>query len=190
MKLIFGLGNPHINYKWTRHNVGFEAIDKLAFDYNINLNKNKFNSVYTQTVINQEKVLFIKPLTFMNLSGEAVKSFVDFYKVSLNDVVILCDDINLAIGSIKIKPKGSDGGQNGLKNVLYHLKTDQIPRIRIGIGQKPKEYTLANYVLSKFTQEEMPAIIQGITTATDAVNFFIKSGDLQKTMNLFNKKNT
>lgn len=191
MKLIIGLGNPGSEYKWTRHNVGFETIDKLAYDFNINVNKNKFKSIYGEGTIHNEKVLLIKPLTYMNLSGECVRDFLHFYKdLELNDIMVICDDINLPIGSIRIRKKGSDGGQNGLKNIIYQLNSDDFPRLRIGIGQKPEQYTLANFVLSKFNKEEETDIINGINSATDAINIFIKDKDngLSNAMNLFNKK--
>lgn len=192
MKLIIGLGNPGLEYKWTRHNVGFEAIDKLAYDFNINVNKNKFKAIYGEGIIHNEKVLLIKPLTYMNLSGECVRDFLAFYKdLSLDDIIVICDDINLPLGSIRIRKKGSDGGQNGLKNIIYQLNSDEFPRLRIGVGQKPEHYTLANFVLSKFNKDEEMDIIKGITSATDALEIFIKdkNNGLSNAMNLFNKKN-
>ncbi len=192
MKLIIGLGNPGAEYKWTRHNVGFEAIDKFAYDFNINLNKNKFKSIYGEGIIHNEKVLLIKPLTYMNLSGECVRDFFNFYKdLSLNDIIVLCDDINLPLGAIRIRKKGSDGGQNGLKNIIYQLGTEDFPRIRIGIGKKPEGYNLANYVLGKFSKNEDENIINGITLATEALQVFIKDKEkgLENAMNIFNKKN-
>ncbi len=191
MKLIIGLGNPGLEYKWTRHNVGFEAIDKLAYDFNINVNKNKFKSIYGEGIIHNEKVLLIKPLTYMNLSGECVREFLHFYKdLDTSDIMVICDDINLPLGSIRIRKKGSDGGQNGLKNIIYQLNKDDFPRLRIGVGQKPEHYTLANFVLSKFNKDEEDDIIKGITSATDAIEVFIKDRDngISNAMNLFNKK--
>ena len=192
MKLVIGLGNPGLEYKWTRHNVGFETIDKLAYDFNINVNKNKFKAIYGEGIIHNEKVILIKPLTYMNLSGECVRDFLAFYKdLSLEDIIVICDDINLPIGTIRIRKKGSDGGQNGLKNIIYHLNSDEFARIRIGIGQKPENYTLANFVLSKFNKDEEIDIVKGITYATDALELFIKdkNNGLSNAMNLFNKKN-
>lgn len=192
MKLIIGLGNPGLEYKWTRHNVGFEAIDKLAYDFNINVNKSKYKAIYGEGIIHNEKVILIKPLTYMNLSGECVRDFLAFYKdLSLEDIIVICDDINLPIGTIRIRKKGSDGGQNGLKNIIYHLNSDEFPRVRIGIGQKPEHYTLANFVLSKFNKDEEIDIIKGITSATNALELFIKdkNNGLSNAMNLFNKKN-
>ena len=192
MKLVIGLGNPGLEYKWTRHNVGFEAIDKLAYDFNINVNKNKYKAIYGEGIIHNEKVILIKPLTYMNLSGECVRDFLAFYKdLSLEDIIVICDDINLPIGTIRVRKKGSDGGQNGLKNIIYHLNSDEFARIRIGIGQKPEHYTLANFVLSKFNKDEEIDIVKGITYATDALELFIKdkNNGLSNAMNLFNKKN-
>ena len=191
MKLIIGLGNPGNEYKWTRHNVGFEAIDKLAYDFNINVNKNKFKAIYGEGIIHGEKVLLIKPLTYMNLSGECVRDFLNFYKdIELSDILVICDDINLPLGSIRIRKKGSDGGQNGLKNIIYQLGSDSFPRLRIGIGQKQPHFTLANFVLSKFNKDEEEDIVKGITNATDAIEIFIKDKEngLSNAMNLFNKK--
>ena len=192
MKLIIGLGNPGTEYKWTRHNVGFEAIDKLAYDFNIQVNKNKYKSIYGEGLIFGEKVLLIKPLTYMNLSGECVRDFLAFYKdLELQDILVICDDINLDIGEIRIRKKGSAGGQNGLKNIIYQLGNENFPRLRIGVGQKPENYNLADYVLSKFTKDEDEKIIEGITKATDAIEIFIKDKEkgLDNAMNKFNKKN-
>ena len=191
MKLIIGLGNPGNEYKWTRHNVGFEAIDKLAYDFNINVNKNKFKAIYGEGIIHGEKVLLIKPLTYMNLSGECVRDFLNFYKdLDISDIMVICDDINLPLGAIRIRKKGSDGGQNGLKNIIYQLGSDNFPRLRIGIGQKPEHFTLANFVLSKFNKDEEVDIVKGITYATEAIEIFIKDRDngLSNAMNKFNKK--
>ena len=191
MKLIIGLGNPGNEYKWTRHNVGFEAIDKLAYDFNINVNKNKFKAIYGEGIIHGEKVLLIKPLTYMNLSGECVRDFLNFYKdLDISDIMVICDDINLPLGAIRIRKKGSDGGQNGLKNIIYQLESDNFPRLRIGIGQKPEHFTLANFVLSKFNKDEEVDIVKGITYATEAIEIFIKDRDngLSNAMNKFNKK--
>ena len=170
MKAIIGLGNPGRDYKWTRHNVGFEVINKLAYR------------------IGFEKVIFIEPLTYMNLSGESVREFVNFYKLEPEDIIVVCDDINLPVGSIRIRTKGSDGGQKGLRNIIYQLGYDNFTRVRDGVGEKPAQWDLAKYVLSKFTDEEHDDIIKGITDAGDAVTMIVKDGDAQKAMNTFNKK--
>lgn len=190
MYIIAGLGNPGREYKWTRHNVGFEVIDKLAYDYNIDMNKSKFNAIVGEGRIGSEKVILVKPLTYMNLSGESIRQFVDFYKIDLDRLIVCCDDINLPLSFIRVRPKGSDGGQNGLKNIIYQLGDDQFTRIRVGVGSKPQGWDLKDFVLSKFTKEEEKEIIEGITNATDAINLIVKDpfDGVSSAMNQFNKK--
>ncbi len=188
MKAIIGLGNPGRDYKWTRHNVGFEVINKLACDYNIDMNKEKYKALIGEGRIGFEKVLLIEPLTYMNLSGESVREFVNFYKLQPEDIIVVCDDINLPVGSIRIRAKGSDGGQKGLRNIIYQLGYDNFTRVRVGVGEKPPQWDLAKYVLSKFTEEENTDIIKGITDAGDAVAMIIKDGSTQQAMNTYNKK--
>ncbi len=188
MKAVIGLGNPGHNYKWTRHNVGYEVINKLAYDNNIDMNREKFKAVTGEGHIGFEKVIFIEPITYMNLSGESVREFVSFYNLEPKDIIVVCDDINLPVGSVRIRQKGSDGGQKGLRNIIYQLGYDNFTRVRVGVGQKPPKWDLANYVLSKFTDEEHDQIIKGITDAGDAVTMIIKDGDAQKAMNTYNKK--
>ncbi len=188
MKAIIGLGNPGRDYKWTRHNVGFEVINKLAYDYNIDMNKEKYKALTGEGRIGFEKVLLIEPLTYMNLSGESVREFVNFYKLQPEDIIVVCDDINLPVGSIRIRAKGSDGGQKGLRNIIYQLGYDNFTRVRVGVGEKPPQWDLAKYVLSKFTEEENTDIIKGITDAGDAVAMIIKDGNTQQAMNTYNKK--
>lgn len=188
MKAIIGLGNPGRDYKWTRHNVGYEVINKLAYDNNIDMNKEKFRAVVGEGHIGFEKVIFIQPITYMNLSGESVREFVNFYKLEPEDIIVVCDDINLPVGSIRIRQKGSDGGQKGLRNIIYQLGYDNFTRVRVGVGEKPKQWDLAKYVLSKFLPEEEEAIIQGITDAGDAVTMIIKDGSCSEAMNKYNKR--
>lgn len=188
MKAIIGLGNPGRDYKWTRHNIGFEVINKLAYDYNIDMNKEKYKAVIGEGRIGFEKVILIEPLTFMNLSGESIREFVNFYKLEPEDIIVICDDINLPVGSIRIRAKGSDGGQKGLRSIIYQLGYDNFTRVRVGVGEKPQQWDLAKYVLSKFTEEEKEEIIKGITSAGDAVTMIVKDGDTQQAMNTYNKK--
>lgn len=187
MYLIAGLGNPGRDYKWTRHNVGFEVIDKLAYDYNIDVSKNKFRAIVGEGRIGTEKVILIKPLTYMNLSGESIREFVNFYKCEIENVIVACDDISLPVGYVRIKPKGSDGGQNGLKNIIYQLGSDSFKRVRVGIGGKPDGWDLKDYVLSRFRKEEEQEIISGITDAVSAIEIIVKD-DINSAMNSFNKK--
>lgn len=188
MKAIIGLGNPGRDYSWTRHNVGFEVINKLAYDYNIDMSREKFRAVTGEGHIGFEKVILIQPLTYMNASGESVREFVSFYKLGPEDIIVVCDDINLPVGGIRIRTKGSDGGQKGLRSIMYQLGYDNFTRVRVGIGQKPEKWDLARYVLSKFTEEEHDGIIKGITNAGDAVAMIVKQNDAAEAMNKYNKR--
>lgn len=190
MYIIAGLGNPGNNYKWTRHNVGFEAIDKMSYDYNINMNKSKFKAVFGEGEILKNKVILLKPQTYMNLSGESVRDFFKYYKIEIENLIVICDDINLPVGDIRIRPKGSDGGQKGLQNIIYQLGESNFTRIRIGIGNKPEGWDLKNFVLSHFNKEEEKGIIEGITYATEAIEIILKDKDngINNAMNKYNKK--
>lgn len=189
MKIIAGLGNPGRDYTGTRHNVGFEVIAKLAYDNNVDMNKSKFKAVMGEGRIGFEKVILLQPLTYMNLSGECLYEAVNFYKCQKEDIIIVCDDINLPLSYIRIRAKGTDGGQKGLRNIMYRLGYDDFTRVRVGVGEKPAEWDLKNYVLSRFTDEEKPDIIKGITDAADAVTIIVKNGgDVKEAMNRYNKK--
>ncbi len=188
MKAIIGLGNPGRDYKWTRHNVGYEVINKLAYDNNIDMNREKFRAIVGEGHIGFEKVIFIEPITYMNLSGESVREFVNFYKLEPEDIIVVCDDINLPVGSIRIRQKGSDGGQKGLRNIIQQLGYDNFLRVRVGVGEKPPKWDLAKYVLSKFLPEENDDIIKGITDAGDAVTMIVKNKDVSEAMNKYNKR--
>lgn len=189
MKLIVGLGNPGVQYKWTRHNIGFEVIDRFASENNINLTKNKFESIYGEGQIEGEKFILVKPLTYMNLSGKAIKNFLKFFKnLNLSDLIVICDDINIPVGNIKIKLKGSYGGQNGLKNIIDHLETDEFCRIRVGIGPKPDGVILSSFVLGKFNKNESYPITNAIKDTTSAISIILKEKNIDTAMNKFNKK--
>lgn len=187
MNLIVGLGNPGKEYVGTKHNVGFEVLDKLAYDNNININKAKFNALIGEGTIKNKKVALLKPLTYMNLSGESVKATMSWYKISNKDIIVIYDDISLNIGDIRIREKGSAGGHNGMKNIIYLLNTDEFIRVRVGIGNKPANWDLANYVLSRFSKDEIPNIIEGFTKAADAVEMILASG-VSAAMNKYNQK--
>lgn len=189
MKIIAGLGNPGREYGNTRHNVGFEVIAKLAYDYNIDMNRNRFKAVMGEGRIGFEKVVLLQPLTYMNLSGECLREAVSFYKCDKKDIIVVCDDINLPLSYIRIRAKGTDGGQKGLRNIMYQLGYDDFTRVRVGVGEKPQQWDLKDYVLSRFTDEERPDIIKGITDAADAVALIVKNdGDVKEAMNLYNRK--
>ena len=172
MFLIVGLGNPGIQYENTRHNIGFKVIDNIAKEYNIEINRQKFKGVYGEGFINGEKVILLKPTTYMNLSGESIREVVDFYKLTCEDIVVIYDDISLDVGRLRIREKGSAGGHNGIKSIIAHLGTDVFPRIKVGVGQPNVD--LVNYVLGKFTDEEMEVLSESIDASTKAVSEIIK----------------
>lgn len=187
MKLIIGLGNPGKEYVGTRHNVGFQAIDTIGEAYNISVNKSKFRAFFGEGMIGDSKVILIKPQTYMNLSGESIKPFISWYKVDPKDVLIIYDDVSLAPGILRIREKGSAGGHNGIKSIIQHLGMDEFQRIKIGIGEKPQNWDLADYVLSRFTNPEMKMIDKAIKDAADATQMIIEKG-IQKAMNAYNPK--
>ena len=184
--LIVGLGNPGKQYETTRHNAGFICIDFLADKYDIKINKLKFRSLIGEGRIGGKRCLLVKPQTFMNLSGEAVRDTAEFYKIPVENVIVICDDISLEPGKMRIRRKGSHGGQNGMRNIIYHLKSDDFPRIKIGIGAKPNpEYDLADWVLSRFTQSEAKLIRDIAENTASAIEYMVK-GDIDKAMSNFN----
>lgn len=186
MKIIAGLGNPTKEYEGTRHNIGFSVIDKLADKYNISMNEKKHKAICGKGMIEGEKVILLKPQTYMNLSGESVVDAVNFYKVdSEEDVIIIYDDIDLDVGKLRIRAKGSAGGHNGMKNIIAHLGTQVFPRIRVGVGAKPKDWDLADYVLGRFPKEELPEIEAGRETACEAVKIIVSQG-VEAAMNRIN----
>lgn len=187
MKLIIGLGNPGTEYNQTRHNVGFEAIDALAKKYHINPNRSKFKSFYGEGKIGSEKVILVKPQTYMNLSGEAAKAFATWYKIDPKDILIIYDDVSLPPGRLRIRLKGSAGGHNGIKSIINHFGTDEFERIKIGVGEKPQGWNLADYVLSRFTNLELKTIDQVMEDVVGATEMIIKEG-MQEAMNKYNPK--
>ena len=188
MYIIAGLGNPKKEYDNTRHNIGFAMIDALADKYNINVLDVKHKAITGKGIISGQKVILAKPLTFMNLSGESIRQLTDYYKVDPEtEVIIISDDISLPPGIIRVRKKGSAGGHNGLKNIIQHLGTEGFRRIRIGVGEKPKGYDLADYVLGHFSKEEQPFMKEGIEKAIGALEMIL-SDDIDGAMNEYNKK--
>lgn len=184
--LIVGLGNPGEKYENTRHNVGFQVVDELAERQNAPVQKLKFKALTNLLTISGEKVLVMKPVTYMNLSGEAVRPAADFYKIPPERILVISDDTALDPGKLRIRQKGSAGGHNGLKNIIQHLGTDQFPRVRVGVGQKPHpDYDLADWVLGKFTGEDKKAIDAAVKRAADAVECYIQDGP-DRAMSRFN----
>ncbi|MFA9381275.1 MAG: aminoacyl-tRNA hydrolase [Acetanaerobacterium sp.] len=184
--IIAGLGNPGGKYEYTRHNVGFLALDELAVRCGIKINRLKFKSLYGTGEIGGAKVLLLKPQTFMNNSGEAVRDAMQFYKVPPERTIILFDDIALDVGRLRIRKKGSDGGQKGMRSIIYLTGSDAYPRVRIGIGAKPHpDYDLAAWVLSTFTKAEGEKLEQAFTNAGEAVKLML-TGDFDAAMNQYN----
>lgn len=185
--VVIGLGNPGKDYSKTRHNVGFDTIDLLGDRNNIQINKIKFKSVVGEGFIHGEKVLLVKPQTYMNNSGEAIREIYNFYKLPIENMIVIVDDIDIGFSQIRIKRKGSSGSHNGLKSIISLLKDDGFPRIKIGIGKKNQGEDLANFVLNRFPKEERKDIEESILRAAEAVETVIKSG-IEDAMNQYNKK--
>lgn len=188
MYLIAGLGNPTWEYEKTRHNVGFEAIDILADKAGTTVTEKKHKALYGKGYIGGQKVILAKPQTYMNLSGESIREIADFYKIEPENIIILCDDINLAEGQLRIRLKGSAGGHNGLKNIISHLGTQEFPRIRIGVGEKPRGMDLADYVLGRFPKEQQAVMEEAYRDAAEAACMMIEDG-ADAAMNHYNRKN-
>ncbi|BCJ92628.1 peptidyl-tRNA hydrolase [Anaerocolumna cellulosilytica] len=187
MYIIVGLGNPTREYQATRHNVGFDAITRLSDDYNIPLSLKKHKAICGTGYIGSEKVVLAQPQTYMNLSGESVRELVDFYKVSTENVIVIYDDISLEPGQLRIRKKGSAGGHNGIKSIIAHLNTQEFPRIKVGVGDKPAGWDLADYVLSRFTKEEEPIMRDALRKTSEAVKDMLLDG-IEPAMNLHNRK--
>ncbi len=186
--MIVGLGNPGKQYENTRHNAGFMAIDKIAEKNHAEIKRIKYKGLVGECRIAGKRVLLLKPSTFMNLSGQSVTEAMRFYKLKPEQTLVLLDDINLEPGRLRIRRKGSDGGHNGMKNILYLSGSDQFPRIRIGVGQKPRpDYDLADWVLSRFTPEELGALGPAFQNAAAAAELIVQ-GDMDRAMNLFNER--
>ena len=187
--LIVGLGNPEPEYRYTRHNMGAECLNKFAFDYNITLTAYKFKSLFGTGFLCDKKIILLKPLTYMNKSGEAVAAALKYYKISdlVNDLIIVVDDLATELGNIRLKPGGGAGGHNGLTDIINKLETQNFARLRIGIGAKPPYIKQNDYVLSGFLKSENAAFIEGLTKATDALFLVLKDG-LDKAMNSVNLK--
>ena len=184
--LLVCLGNPGDKYENTRHNVGYMVADEVAERQRAPIQKLKFKALTNLLTISGEKVLVMKPITYMNLSGEAVRQAVDFYKVAPDHVLVVSDDTALPVGKLRIRKGGSAGGHNGLKNIIQHLGTDQFPRVRVGVGEKPHpDYDMADWVLGKFRGEDKKASDAAVKRAADAIECILSDG-LDKSMNRFN----
>ena len=188
MFIIVGLGNPSKEYEGTRHNAGFEVIDRIADKYNISVDTKKHRALIGKGIIGCQKVILAKPQTFMNLSGESVRSLLDYYKVDEEqEFIVIYDDISLDNGQIRIRAKGSAGGHNGIKNIIAHLGGQVFPRVKVGVGEKPSKYDLADYVLGHFSKEEQVLMDEGYAHAVHAVEMILE-GDISAAMNEYNRK--
>ena len=188
MFLIVGLGNPGKQYENTRHNVGFDAIDVLVDEYRIPSSGKQHKAMYGKGMIEGQQVILAKPLTYMNLSGEAVRAMVDYYKIDPEtELLVIFDDISLAPGNIRIRKKGSAGGHNGIKSIITHLGTQNFQRIKVGVGEKPKNWDLADYVLGTFSKDDRKLVDEALERTAKAAALIVQ-GEVDEAMNLYNKK--
>ncbi len=188
MFIIVGLGNPTAEYEGTRHNVGFAVIDAIADKYNISVTERKHRAFCGKGIVEGQKVLLVKPQTYMNLSGESVRSALDFYKAdSESELLVIYDDVSLDTGQLRIRKKGSAGGHNGIKNIIQHLGNDVFLRIKVGVGEKTKEYDLADYVLGHFSKADQEQMEEGYRNAVAAAGLIVQ-GETEQAMNVYNKK--
>lgn len=188
MYIIVGLGNPDRKYQNTRHNIGFDVIDAIAEKNHITVGERKHKALIGKGFVDGEKVVLVKPQTYMNLSGESVREVIDFYKIDeKKELIVISDDISLDVGQIRIRKKGSAGGHNGLKNIILHLGHDEFHRVKMGVGEKSEGYDLVDYVLGHFSKEEREIMDESAGRAADAVEVMITDG-ADAAMNLYNKK--
>ena len=188
MFVIAGLGNPTQKYEHTRHNIGFDVIAYLADQYNISVNTKKFKGLCGSGFVEGQKVTLLKPQTFMNLSGQSIREAVDFYKLNpAEELIVIYDDIALDPGYLRVRRKGSAGGHNGIKDIISHLGSQEFLRIRVGVGEKPESFDLADYVLGRFPAEERKKVDEAVRCAADAVGLMVQSRT-DEAMNLYNKK--
>ena len=186
VKMIVGLGNPGGKYENTRHNIGFIFMDHLADQYGVKIDRVKFKGLYGECRMGGQKVILLKPSTFMNLSGESVREAVEYFKLSMEDVIIVYDDISLKCGSLRIREKGSAGGHNGIKSIIYQTQTDVFPRIKVGVGAPPhKDYDLADWVLGQFGADEEKVLADTLDKAVKAAELIV-AGDMTRAKNEYN----
>jgi len=184
--IVAGLGNPGREYEKTRHNAGFLALDKICERYSFKIDRLKFKSLCGDAVVGGKRVLFLKPSTYMNNSGEAIRDAMQFYKVPIQNVLVVFDDISLDVGKMRIRRKGTDGGHNGIKNIIYLTGSDDFPRIKIGVGQKPHpDFNLADWVLSSFSRDDLKLLDEVFDKTCDAVRLIIE-GRISEAMNKYN----
>lgn len=184
--MVVGLGNPGSKYTLTRHNSGFLCIDMLSEKLNFRVDKLKFKSLIADTTINGHRCIVMKPQTYMNNSGEAIRECANFYKIKPENIIVIYDDISLDVGKLRIRRKGTDGGHNGIKSIIYHLNSDQFPRIKLGCGKKPHpDYDLIDWVISEFKKDELKALEPALENACKAIELLLDN-QIDKAMNLYN----
>jgi PTH1 family peptidyl-tRNA hydrolase len=187
VRLIVGLGNPGSEYQNTRHNVGFLVLDRLAEMAGIQIGKKAFKGLTGEGRLENRKAALLKPQTYMNLSGQSVREAMRFYRMAPEDILVICDDVNLPVGRLRLRPEGSHGGQNGLKSVIAEIGTDAFPRLRVGVGRPEGEKGLIGHVLGKWGPDELPVVREQTERATDAIRFILSEG-IDAAMNRFNAK--
>ena len=187
MYLIAGLGNPSRTYEGTRHNIGFTMIDAIGNKFGIDVTTKKHKALVGRGIIDGMRVILAKPQTYMNLSGESIREIADFYKIEPENIIIIYDDISLDVGQLRIRKKGSAGVHNGIKNIIAHLGTQEFPRIKVGIGNKPEGWDLADYVLSKYSKAEQEALEEASEGVIGAVKLMLMD-DIEAAMNKYNAK--
>jgi len=185
MFLLIGLGNPEPEYSKTRHNMGFDTINKIAKKFDIKISKEKFEGLYGTGNINGEKVILLKPQTYMNLSGKCIKKYIDFYKINLSNIIVIYDDMDVEIGEIKVRKMGGPGTHNGMKSVIQELQSEEFPRVRVGIGRTDEPYEMIDYVIKPVSDEEYSMLDKGTDKAKEAVIEFLKNG-IDSAMNKYN----
>lgn len=187
VKMIVGLGNPGSKYNDTKHNIGFMAVDRIVKNLDVNFTEDKnFKAEIGSDFINGEKIYFIKPTTFMNNSGIAVKALLTYYNISIKDMIIIYDDLDMEVGKIRFRQKGSAGGHNGIKSIIAHLGTQKFDRIKVGIGRPNGRMTVINHVLGKFDKNDEIMISNTLDKVDNAVNYYLQTNDFQKTMQKYN----
>ena len=189
MKIIAGLGNPGVRYQWSRHNVGFQVVDQLAATHHISFNQKRFKSLYGAGWIDFQRIILVKPLTFMNLSGEAVGKALDFFKVGMEDLIIAHDDLDLPFGTVRIRRRGGDGGHQGLRSIIERVGGNDFPRVKVGIGRPPASVEAADYVLAPFEEAEIADLNEVLKRASEALTVMLLEG-IDAALKRFHKKTT
>lgn len=188
MKMIIGLGNPGQKYVNTKHNIGFITLDEWAYQNKTTFNKNKFDALYMEERVKGEKILFIKPMTYMNESGRAVRPFMDYFNVATDEIVVVYDDMDMPVGRIRLRQKGSAGGHNGIKSIIQHIGTQEFNRIRIGVGRPKQNMSVVQHVLSPFPEEEHGDVLFSVKESVKAIDDYISGNDFLTSMNKFNQR--